>query len=77
MGRPELVTLPRLHIEAGRHPVVEKFLNGGSFVPNDLDLDERRRMLVITGPNMGGKSTYIAPDRAHRNPRPHGQFRAG
>jgi DNA mismatch repair protein MutS len=57
--RPELVHQPRLHIEAGRHPVVEKFLNGGSFVPNDLDLDERRRMLVITGPNMGGKSTYM------------------
>jgi DNA mismatch repair protein MutS len=39
--------------------VVEKFLTGGTFVPNDLDLDERRRMLVITGPNMGGKSTYM------------------
>jgi len=57
--RPELVTQPRLHIEGGRHPVVEKFLTGGTFVPNDLDLDERRRMLVITGPNMGGKSTYM------------------
>ncbi len=57
--RPELVTEPRLHIEAGRHPVVERFLVGGTFVPNDLDLDERRRMLVITGPNMGGKSTYM------------------
>lgn len=39
--------------------MVEKFLAGGTFVPNDLDLDERRRMLVITGPNMGGKSTYM------------------
>ncbi|HTY92527.1 MAG TPA: DNA mismatch repair protein MutS [Steroidobacteraceae bacterium] len=57
--QPQLVAQPRLHIEAGRHPVVEKFLAGGSFVPNDLDLDERRRMLVITGPNMGGKSTYM------------------
>jgi len=57
--RPELVSQPRLHIEAGRHPVVERFLTAGSFVPNDLDLDERRRMLVITGPNMGGKSTYM------------------
>jgi DNA mismatch repair protein MutS len=57
--RPQLVADPRLHIEAGRHPVVERFLNGGTFVPNDLDLDERRRMLVITGPNMGGKSTYM------------------
>ncbi|HEV2703731.1 MAG TPA: DNA mismatch repair protein MutS [Steroidobacteraceae bacterium] len=57
--QPQLVAQPRLHIEAGRHPVVERFLNGGTFVPNDLDLDERRRMLVITGPNMGGKSTYM------------------
>jgi DNA mismatch repair protein MutS len=57
--QPQLVLQPRLHIEAGRHPVVEKFLAGGTFVPNDLDLDERRRMLVITGPNMGGKSTYM------------------
>jgi DNA mismatch repair protein MutS len=57
--QPQLVAQPRLHIEAGRHPVVEKFLTGGTFVPNDLDLDERRRMLVITGPNMGGKSTYM------------------
>ena len=57
--QPQLVTEPRLHIEAGRHPVVEKFLVSGTFVPNDLDLDERRRMLVITGPNMGGKSTYM------------------
>ncbi len=56
---PQLVTEPRLHIAAGRHPVVEKFLVGGTFVPNDLDLDERRRMLIITGPNMGGKSTYM------------------
>jgi DNA mismatch repair protein MutS len=57
--QPELTTQPRLHIEAGRHPIVEKFLKGGSFVPNDLDLDESRRMLLITGPNMGGKSTYM------------------
>ena len=57
--QPELTTQPRLHIEAGRHPIVEKFLKGGSFVPNDLDLDQHRRMLLITGPNMGGKSTYM------------------
>jgi DNA mismatch repair protein MutS len=55
----QLVSEPRLHIEAGRHPVVEEFLDGGTFVPNDLNLDDRRRMLVITGPNMGGKSTYM------------------
>jgi DNA mismatch repair protein MutS len=47
-----------LHIECGRHPVVERFLDS-PFVPNDLKLDARRRMLIITGPNMGGKSTYM------------------
>ncbi|MBV6422851.1 MAG: DNA mismatch repair protein MutS [Steroidobacteraceae bacterium] len=55
---PELVTEPQLVIEAGRHPVVERFIED-PFVPNDLALDARRRMLVITGPNMGGKSTYM------------------
>ncbi len=55
---PELVPEPRLLIEGGRHPVVEAFLEA-PFVPNDLDLDDARRMLVITGPNMGGKSTYM------------------
>jgi DNA mismatch repair protein MutS len=58
MVEPELVAEPRLCIVGGRHPVVESFLDG-PFVPNDLDLDDRRRMLVITGPNMGGKSTYM------------------
>jgi DNA mismatch repair protein MutS len=58
MVEPELVAEPRLCIAGGRHPVVESFLDG-PFVPNDLDLDDRRRMLVITGPNMGGKSTYM------------------
>ncbi len=55
---PELVREPRLLIEGGRHPVVESSLDA-PFVPNDLDLDEARRMLVVTGPNMGGKSTYM------------------
>jgi DNA mismatch repair protein MutS len=58
LSEPELVAEPRLAIVGGRHPVVESFLDG-PFVPNDLDLDDRRRMLVITGPNMGGKSTYM------------------
>src|SRR5256885_8867730 len=48
----------RLTIEGGRHPVVERF-SQGAFVPNDLRLDAERRMLIITGPNMGGKSTYM------------------
>jgi DNA mismatch repair protein MutS len=56
--RPELSTEPQLVVEAGRHPVVERHLEA-PFVANDLALDEARRMLVITGPNMGGKSTYM------------------
>ena len=56
--RPRLTDEPRLTIEAGRHPVVERMLDA-PFVPNDLALDESTRMLVITGPNMGGKSTYM------------------
>ena len=55
---PELSDEPGLLIEGGRHPVVERMLDD-PFVPNDLELDEGRRMLVITGPNMGGKSTYM------------------
>ena len=57
-SEPTLVAEPRLMIEAARHPVVERFIEA-PFVPNDLAMDERRRMLIITGPNMGGKSTYM------------------
>ncbi|MFZ2508876.1 MAG: DNA mismatch repair protein MutS [Steroidobacteraceae bacterium] len=56
--RPELTDVPGLRIEGGRHPVVERVLED-PFVPNDLELRDGRRMLVITGPNMGGKSTYM------------------
>ncbi|WP_250463861.1 DNA mismatch repair protein MutS [Microbulbifer litoralis] len=56
--RPELGTEPGLDIEAGRHPVVEQVLDD-PFVANDIALRDDRRMLVITGPNMGGKSTYM------------------
>jgi DNA mismatch repair protein MutS len=55
---PELTDTPAIRIRAGRHPVVERFA-AGAFVPNDLALEDARRMLVITGPNMGGKSTYM------------------
>jgi DNA mismatch repair protein MutS len=55
---PKLVAETRLEIRGGRHPVVEHFIDG-AFVPNDLVLDASRRMLVVTGPNMGGKSTYM------------------
>ena len=56
--QPELSDEPGLRIEGGRHPVVERVLDE-PFVPNDLELRDGRRMLVITGPNMGGKSTYM------------------
>jgi DNA mismatch repair protein MutS len=56
--RPELTTEARLEIQGGRHPVVERFV-AAPFVPNDLRLDSGRRMLIITGPNMGGKSTFM------------------
>jgi DNA mismatch repair protein MutS len=54
--RPELVDDDALHVEAGRHPVVERTTE---FVPNDLHLDRDRRFLLVTGPNMSGKSTYM------------------
>ena len=57
-AQPELSDDPVLQITEGRHPVVERFIEQ-PFVPNDLDLHNSRRMLVITGPNMGGKSTFM------------------
>lgn len=56
--RPELTNDPGINIVAGRHPVVESVLKT-PFVPNDVNLDNQNRMLLITGPNMGGKSTYM------------------
>ena len=55
---PEVVEAPGLEIRGGRHPVVEQGLEE-PFIANDLLLHERRRMLIVTGPNMGGKSTYM------------------
>ncbi len=55
---PTLVDTPCLRIRGGRHPVVEALVEH-NFVPNDLQLDADLRMLIITGPNMGGKSTYM------------------
>ena len=58
--RPELNDGSGIRIADGRHPVVERVLNGGSFVPNDAALDaEDAQIMLITGPNMAGKSTYI------------------
>jgi len=55
---PELTDTPGIHIVRGRHPVVEQ-VRDDPFEPNDLVLDDSRRMLIVTGPNMGGKSTYM------------------
>lgn len=54
---PELVSQSCIHIEQGRHPVVETSIE--RFIPNDCELSEDKRLLLITGPNMGGKSTYM------------------
>ena len=56
---PEVVDGPGIKIEAGRHPVVETMVESGRFVPNDVLLDDEQRVLLITGPNMAGKSTVI------------------
>ena len=55
--RPQITAGNTLHIEKGRHPVVER-LSGERFVPNDLHMDENNYIAIITGPNMAGKSTY-------------------
>ncbi|MCX2727745.1 DNA mismatch repair protein MutS [Thermomicrobium sp. 4228-Ro] len=58
--RPHLDESDCLEIEAGRHPVVEALLDGQPFVPNDCRLGgEHPRIVLVTGPNMGGKSTYL------------------
>jgi DNA mismatch repair protein MutS len=57
--RPVISRAPALAIGGGRHPVVEA-VGGGAFVPNDARLDpDAEQILVVTGPNMGGKSTYL------------------
>jgi DNA mismatch repair protein MutS len=55
--RPQLTPEPGIEIRGARHPVVERELE--AYVPNDCTLGPARRLLVITGPNMGGKSTYM------------------
>ena len=57
---PEVDLSTEIYIKDGRHPVVEKFVTDSYFVPNDTLLDtENNRMMIITGPNMAGKSTYM------------------
>ena len=55
---PVLSNTPGISIQGGRHPVVEK-VSDAPFVPNNLEMNDERKMLIITGPNMGGKSTYM------------------
>jgi DNA mismatch repair protein MutS len=60
--RPAFVPYPCIDIEAGRHPVVQARLaevGAGNFIANHCRLDAKTRMLIITGPNMGGKSTFM------------------
>jgi len=57
--RPEVHTGFQLEIRGGRHPVVETMMPREEFIPNDVTLDERGRIVVLTGPNMAGKSTVL------------------
>ncbi|MCM3704109.1 MULTISPECIES: DNA mismatch repair protein MutS [Cytobacillus] len=57
--KPSFSNERRVYIKDGRHPVVEKVLNAQEYVPNDCHMDADREMLLITGPNMSGKSTYM------------------
>jgi len=56
---PEVDTSDIIDLRDSRHPVVEKFMKNEMFVPNDVYFDESTRLLLITGPNMAGKSTYM------------------
>ncbi len=58
--RPLIDNSGNIEIKSGRHPVVEKFLKESRFVPNDLKIDrDKANFAIITGPNMGGKSTFM------------------
>jgi DNA mismatch repair protein MutS len=59
-SRPQIDTGTRIVINEGRHPVVERIIEKGSFIPNDVVLDrDKNQILLITGPNMAGKSTFL------------------
>lgn len=58
LNRPQFSDKPGINIQQGRHPVVEQ-VNEQAFVPNPVEINDLQRMLIITGPNMGGKSTYM------------------
>lgn len=57
--RPIVDTSDQLEIQEGRHPVIERSIGRSSFIPNDTTLNPEQQLMLITGPNMAGKSTYI------------------
>lgn len=57
--RPEIHSGMEIQIEEGRHPVVEAVQGSSNYIPNSITIDEKRRILLITGPNMAGKSTVL------------------
>ncbi len=57
LARPAFTSVPCVELSAARHPVIESLVD--QFIPNDLRLDTKRSCVVLTGPNMGGKSTYM------------------
>jgi len=57
--RPQIVDDGVLEIKGGRHPVLEDILGKSAFVPNDLYMDTNEQIIILTGPNMAGKSTYL------------------
>ena len=58
--RPDMTSDGHIHVEEGRHPVVEKMITGERFVPNTVSMDnDQNQILIITGPNMAGKSTVL------------------
>lgn len=57
--QPEITESGDIEIIAGRHPVVEKLIPAGEFVKNNIVFDDKREIIILTGPNMSGKSTYM------------------
>ena len=57
--KPEISEDNILEIKGGRHPIVESLIASGSYVKNDIILDEKHNLIILTGPNMSGKSTYM------------------
>ncbi|WP_319550419.1 DNA mismatch repair protein MutS [Desulfogranum marinum] len=57
--KPSINDAQQIYIEEGRHPVIERALEAGRFVPNDVELNDQQQLIIITGPNMAGKSTVL------------------